>query len=247
VNQPVRRENQIAFAIAGFVPLVVKRGQYVSQTGVSFVLAIDLRHVLRRCLFRVSVVLMPVLASTVMRLRPVNLSPESGGLQCDGVTTSFQLRAFMANTIRILLSDSFDPYFNLAVEDAIFRNMSTEKRILFLWRNKDTVVIGKGQNPWRECNTAQMEKDGVKLARRKSGGGAVFHDKGNTNFTLMGGKPEFDKAISTQIVLDALQSIGINGKSTGRNDLVVETDDGDRKFSIQRSFRPKESLRFAQG
>ena len=134
-------------------------------------------------------------------------------------------------SIRILLSDSYDPYFNLAVEDAIFQNMEADRKVLFLWRNADTVVIGKGQNPWRECNTARMESDGIKLVRRKSGGGAVFHDLGNTNFTFMGRKPEYDKTVSTQIVLDALKKIGINGKATGRNDLVVEVDGDDRKFS----------------
>ena len=135
------------------------------------------------------------------------------------------------NSIRILISESHDPYFNLAVEDAIFQNMADTRQILFLWRNADTVVIGKGQNPWKECNTARLEADGVKLARRKSGGGAVFHDLGNTNFTFMGTKPDFDKSISTQIVLDALSRLGVSGKATGRNDLVVEVDGLDRKFS----------------
>ena len=134
-------------------------------------------------------------------------------------------------SIRILLSDCHDPHFNLAVEDAIFRNMEVDKRILFLWRNADTVVIGKGQNPWKECNTAKMEQDGVKLARRQSGGGAVFHDLGNTNFTFMGSKPNYDKSVSTAIVLAALKQLGIDGKSTGRNDLVVEIEGSDRKFS----------------
>ena len=133
--------------------------------------------------------------------------------------------------IRVFISDSHDPYFNLAVEDTIFQAMPTTQRVLFLWRNANTVVIGKGQNPWKECNTAQMERDGIRLARRQTGGGAVFHDLGNTNFTFMAGKPEYDKAVSTRIVLDALKQIGIDGKSTGRNDLVIETDEGEKKFS----------------
>lgn len=135
------------------------------------------------------------------------------------------------NSIRVLISDSHDPWFNLAVEDTIFQSMPSTQRILFLWRNTDTVVIGRGQNPWKECNTGRMEEDGVKLARRQTGGGAVFHDLGNTNFTFMGGKPEFDKSISTAIVLNALHRLGIPGKATGRNDLVIETEEGDKKFS----------------
>lgn len=93
------------------------------------------------------------------------------------------------------------------------------------------MVIGRAQNPWKECNTQRMEQDGITLARRQSGGGAVFHDLGNSNFTFMAGKPGYDKSVSTQIVLDALTQLGIKGKATGRNDLVVDTDEGERKFS----------------
>ena len=137
----------------------------------------------------------------------------------------------MSSKIRVLISDSTNPWFNLAVEDAIFRTMSTQQRVLFLWRNDNTVVIGRAQNPWKECNTLKMEQDDVILARRQSGGGAVFHDLGNTNFTFMAGKPDYNKAISTDIVLTALKQLGINGKATGRNDLVVEDTEGERKFS----------------
>ncbi len=132
---------------------------------------------------------------------------------------------------RILISDSTNPWFNLAVEDTIFRSMPSDQRVLFLWRNADTVVIGRAQNPWRECKTDRMEQDDVKLARRQTGGGAVFHDLGNTNFTFMAAKPEYDKEISTNIVLTALAKLGIDGKANGRNDLVVEDESGIKKFS----------------
>ena len=85
----------------------------------------------------------------------------------------------MSSKIRVLISDSTNPWFNLAVEDAIFRTMSPQQRVLFLWRNDNTVVIGRAQNPWKECNTLKMEQDGITLARRQSGGGAVFHDLEN--------------------------------------------------------------------
>lgn len=134
-------------------------------------------------------------------------------------------------TLRLLISDSYDPWFNLAVEECIFRQMSPTQRVLFLWRNNDTVVIGRAQNPWKECNTRRMSEDGVKLARRSSGGGAVFHDLGNTCFTFMAGKPEYDKSISTGIILDALHSLGLTAGASGRNDLVVTTTDGERKVS----------------
>ncbi len=135
------------------------------------------------------------------------------------------------STLRLLLSDSYDPWFNLAVEECIFRQMPATQRVLFLWRNADTVVIGRAQNPWKECNTRRMEEDHVRLARRSSGGGAVFHDLGNTCFTFMAGKPEYDKTVSTAIVLAALNSLGVTADASGRNDLVVKTDSGDRKVS----------------
>lgn len=135
------------------------------------------------------------------------------------------------SSLRLLLSDSYDPWFNLAVEECIFRQMAPTQHVLFLWRNAETVVIGRAQNPWKECNTRKMEEDGIKLARRSSGGGAVFHDLGNTCFTFMAGKPGYDKSISTNIILNALTSLGINASASGRNDLVVTTPDGDRKIS----------------
>ncbi|TDT02567.1 lipoate--protein ligase A [Erwinia rhapontici] len=135
------------------------------------------------------------------------------------------------STLRLLLSDSWDPWFNLAVEESIFRQMPATQRVLFLWRNAETVVIGRSQNPWKECNTRRMEEDGIRLARRSSGGGAVFHDLGNCCFTFMAGKPEYDKSVSTGIILRALASLGIQAEASGRNDLVVNTADGVRKIS----------------
>lgn len=132
---------------------------------------------------------------------------------------------------RLLISQSTHPHFNLAVEDAIFQTMDPNQKVLFLWQNDNTVVIGRGQNPWKECNTKKMAEDGIILARRSSGGGAVFHDLGNTNFTFMSGKPEYDKSVSTQLILDALEQLGIHAQSSGRNDLIVPVADEVRKIS----------------
>ncbi|MFS2225956.1 lipoate--protein ligase A [Pantoea sp. B65] len=135
------------------------------------------------------------------------------------------------SSLRLLLSESYDPWFNLAVEECIFRQMPATQRVLFLWRNADTVVIGRAQNPWKECNTRRMAEDNVRLARRSSGGGAVFHDLGNCCFTFMAGKPGYDKSVSTAIILRALATLGISAEASGRNDLVVNTADGMRKIS----------------
>lgn len=117
--------------------------------------------------------------------------------------------------------------------------MPATQRVLFLWRNADTVVIGRAQNPWKECNTRRMEEDNVRLARRSSGGGAVFHDLGNTCFTFMAGKPEYDKTISTHIVLAALNSLGVMADASGRNDLVVKRRTAIAKSPVQPIAKPK--------
>ncbi|HOV64419.1 MAG TPA: lipoate--protein ligase [Spirochaetia bacterium] len=124
--------------------------------------------------------------------------------------------------LRVLYSETHDPWFNLATEDWIFKEMSTDSQVLFLWRNADTVVIGRYQNPWTECNLEAMERDGVKLARRQSGGGAVFHDLGNTNFTFLSPKDSYSKERNFSIIVRALASLGIQAEVSGRNDILVD-------------------------
>ncbi|MFO8064882.1 MAG: lipoate--protein ligase [Spirochaetia bacterium] len=125
-------------------------------------------------------------------------------------------------SVRIFTSESNNPWFNLATEDWIFRDMDPSYRILFLWRNADTVVIGRHQNPWKECDIDKMEKDGVYLARRQSGGGAVYQDLGNTNFTFMTSLDQYDQEENFRIIIDALAEFGITAERSGRNDILVD-------------------------
>ncbi len=127
----------------------------------------------------------------------------------------------------VLISTVFNPWFNLATEDWIFRDMDPDRQILFIWRNSPTVVIGKNQNPWKECNLGKMEKDRVHLARRQSGGGAVFHDMGNTNFTFLSGIDSYSVEKNFRIITDSLLPFGIRGEVSGRNDITVS----DKKVS----------------
>lgn len=129
--------------------------------------------------------------------------------------------------LRILKSEVTNPWFNLATEDWIFQELDSDTHILFLWRNAETVVIGRSQNPWVECKTDKMEEDGVYLARRQSGGGAVFHDLGNTNFTFLSPKEDYNQDANFQIIINALNKLGIEATQSGRNDMQV----GDRKIS----------------
>jgi len=128
---------------------------------------------------------------------------------------------------KVYITETTDPWFNLATEDWLFQEMDPEDEILYLWRNAPTVVIGRYQNPWKECDLKAMEADGVLLSRRQSGGGAVYHDLGNTNFTFFSGRRTYDKARNNRIITDALSSFGIHAEPSGRNDIVVE----ERKIS----------------
>ena len=132
----------------------------------------------------------------------------------------------MAN--RLIRGRGFDPWRNLAVERELFSAYEGD-RILYLWQNADTVVIGRNQNPWKECDLGLMEAEGARLARRGSGGGAVFHDLGNLNFTFMSPLGDHDVIRQLHLIQKAVLSLGIETVITGRNDLVVA--EGGRKFS----------------
>ncbi len=148
--------------------------------------------------------------------------------------------------VRVLISNTFDPYFNLATEDWIFQEMDPEINILYLWRNQETVVIGRFQNPWTECNLKKMEEDNVLLTRRQSGGGAVFHDLGNTNFTFLSSKENYSKELNNKIITEALEDFDINAYASGRNDILVDTKDGPRKISGS-AFKEKKDRSFHHG
>lgn len=128
----------------------------------------------------------------------------------------------MGEHIRVLRSDITNPWFNLATENWIFRELDPRHHVLFLWRNADTVVIGRHQNPWKECKVQKMEDDGVYLARRQSGGGAVFHDLGNTNFTFLSARDQYNQEENFRIIIDALATLGITAEKSGRNDILVD-------------------------
>ncbi|MGE5086103.1 MAG: lipoate--protein ligase [Bacillota bacterium] len=148
--------------------------------------------------------------------------------------------------LKVFLSDSFNPHLNLATEEWIFHNLDPSSQILFLWRNEETVVIGRNQNPWSECNLAKMKADSVHLARRTTGGGAVFHDLRNTNFTFLSPRDGYKRDNNVAIILNALKKFGIQGEASGRNDLLVPFPDGPRKFSGS-AYREKKDRAFHHG
>lgn len=126
----------------------------------------------------------------------------------------------MIEHLRIYESTGFDPYANLATEKHLLDSVRPGECILYLWQNQNTVVIGKNQNPWVECRTALLEAEGGKLARRLSGGGAVFHDVGNLNFTFLMNEEDYDVDRQLSVIQAACAMAGIRAEKSGRNDLL---------------------------
>lgn len=124
-------------------------------------------------------------------------------------------------------STSHDPWMNQALEEYLLEQVTEEEIILYLWQNNNTVVIGKNQNAWKECRHVELEQAGGKLARRLSGGGAVYHDLGNLNFTFLLNKKNYNIGRQLSVILQAMQKLGLRAEFLGRNDLVLEG----KKFS----------------
>ncbi|MBO4919570.1 MAG: lipoate--protein ligase [Erysipelotrichaceae bacterium] len=134
-------------------------------------------------------------------------------------------------------SEGFDVYYNQALEKYLLDQVEKDEVILYLWRNDRTVVIGKNQDAYSECKIETLTHDGGFLARRISGGGAVYHDQGNLNFTFLCRKNLFNVERQDEIILNALNLLGIKAEKNGRNDLTV---DG-RKFSGHAYYKGKEN------
>ena len=128
----------------------------------------------------------------------------------------------MIKHLRLVCADGFDPRINLAAETALMEEVQPDELILYLWQNDNTVVIGKNQNIYKECSLAAMEKDGVIAVRRPSGGGAVYHDTGNLNFSFLSMDSDHSVSAQTQVIVKALASAGIRAEVSGRNDILVQ-------------------------
>ncbi|MDP2174822.1 MAG: lipoate--protein ligase [Bacteroidota bacterium] len=125
----------------------------------------------------------------------------------------------------IIQNLSTDPYFNLAAEEYLLKNFDED--IFTLWRNDNAIIVGKHQNALAEINLDYVQKNEVKVIRRLSGGGTVFHDLGNLNFTFItnakdGDEVKIDFKYFTTPIIEALKQLDVHAEFSGRNDLLIE-------------------------
>lgn len=133
----------------------------------------------------------------------------------------------MSHQYYFYVSDSNNPHHTLAVEEYILSHINPGDVVLYLYTHSDSVIIGKNQNAWGECRYEKLKRDGGRLARRISGGGAVFHDMGNLNFSFIADKEQYDLHRQLKVMLDAAKMFGVDAEFSGRNDILAEG----RKFS----------------
>lgn len=131
--------------------------------------------------------------------------------------------------LKFLVSNQTNPYWNIAVENYLVEH--ADGIVLYLWKNHRTVVIGQNQNPFTECDVDTLEADGGYLMRRKTGGGAVYHDDGNINFSFVVPKDQYDQQRQFSVIQRAVDSFGLHTELSGRNDILVDCNGDKRKFS----------------
>lgn len=128
---------------------------------------------------------------------------------------------------RLVISPQYNPYLNIAVENHLLSQPADGEVTFYLWQNARTVVIGQNQNPYAECNVDLLEQEGGYVMRRRTGGGAVYHDLGNINFSFIAPYDLYDQQRQFSVIQRAVADYGLETEASGRNDLLC----GGRKFS----------------
>ena len=118
--------------------------------------------------------------------------------------------------MKYLINTSTDPYFNMAFDEFCLQQYECDEPFFYLWRNRPAVIIGLNQNAYSEVNLPYLNEKGITLARRVTGGGAVYHDLQNMNYTIVG------KDVTPEPFAEALRKLGVPAELSGRNDIFVE-------------------------
>ena len=127
----------------------------------------------------------------------------------------------------LTVSPQTNPYWNVAVENFFVAQQAQNQVVMYLWKNHRTVVIGQNQNPFAECNVDALLSDGGYVMRRTTGGGAVYHDDGNINFSFVAPYDLYDQLRQFEVIRTALRDYGLETELSGRNDILCNG----RKFS----------------
>ena len=138
----------------------------------------------------------------------------------------------------LINNTSTNAYFNLAMEEYFLKN--TTEDVFMLWRNESAIIVGKNQNTLSEINYEYVKENNIKVVRRQSGGGAVFHDLGNINFTFISCN---DNSFSdfkrfTMPIIECLEDLNIHAEFSGRNDLLIDN----QKFSGNAQYNYKNKV-----
>jgi len=127
-----------------------------------------------------------------------------------------------------VISRISDPYLNLSIEHWLLQKTPPESKVLFLYVNRPSVILGRNQNPWVEANLSLLAKEGIDLVRRRSGGGTVFHDEYNVNYSVICPTSMFDRDIHANMVVKALRSVaGPHTRVNERHDIVQDMNGDD--------------------
>ena len=118
--------------------------------------------------------------------------------------------------MKFLRNPSTDPHFNMSFDEYCLQRLPSDDDVFYLWQNRPSVIIGHNQDAAREVNLEYLKRNGIVLARRVTGGGAVYHDLQNLNYSIVGRKPDIE------VIVEALRSLGVPAELTGRNDIFVE-------------------------
>jgi lipoate-protein ligase A len=142
--------------------------------------------------------------------------------------------------MKFILNSSTDPFYNLALEEFCLKNVDMDEDYFLLWQNAPAIIVGKNQNTFEEINPLFVEERNIRVARRISGGGAVYHDFGNLNFTFIANIEDaatVDFKKYAMPIIEALKTLNIKAELSGRNDITI---DG-KKISgnAQRMYRKK--------